>query len=205
MSTGPKDLAAGQFTTALSDIEFTRMDGSIETLADYAGQVVLVVNVASRCGLTSQYEALQILYADYREQGFTILGFPANDFNGQEPGTDAEIAEFCATQYSVTFPLMSKIRVVGDYQHPLYAALTRQSPTADGKAEFRQNLRSHGIIPTDDPEVLWNFEKFLVAKDGTVVARFAPTVTPDDPALLAAIHTGLRSSNGGNRPRGETP
>lgn len=191
MSTGPEDLAAGQFTTALSDIEFTRMDGSIETLAEYTGHVVLVVNVASRCGLTPQYEALQKLYADYREQGFTILGFPANDFNGQEPGTDAEIAEFCATQYSVTFPLMSKIHVGGDDQHPLYTALTRQLPTADGKAEFRQDLRGHGIIPTDDPDVLWNFEKFLVAKDGTVAARFAPTVTPEDPALLTVIHIEL--------------
>ena len=167
------------------------MDGDTEKLADHAGEVVLVVNVASQCGLTPQYEALQQLYDDRSDDGLTVLAFPANDFGAQEPGTDAEIAQFCSSEYSVTFPVMSKISVVGDDQHPLYAALTEQAPTADGKAEMRDALRGHGLTPTDDPDVLWNFEKFLIGKDGRVIARFAPAVAPDDPTLVAAIETEL--------------
>jgi glutathione peroxidase len=177
--------------TGLGAIEFETVDGGTRTLGDHAGEVVLVVNVASKCGLTPQYEALQRLHEAKQAQGFTVLGFPANDFAGQEPGTDAEIAEFCATRYSVTFPLASKIRVVGDGQHPLYAALTAAVPTAEGKDAFRENLRSHGLTPTEDPEVLWNFEKFLVGRDGEVVARFAPSVAPDDPSVLAAVDAAL--------------
>lgn len=177
--------------TALEDITFATMDGGEATLGDHAGTVVLVVNVASRCGLTPQYEALQRLYLDKRDEGFTVIGFPANDFAGQEPGTDAEIAEFCSTQYSVTFPVMSKISVVGEDQHPLYAALTEQVPTAPGKDEFREDLRGHGLTPTQDPDVLWNFEKFLVSRDGQVVGRFAPSVAPDDPAVVAAVDAEL--------------
>ncbi len=100
--------------------------------------------------------------------------FPANNFGAQEPGTDEEIAEFCTSQYAVTFPVMSKISVVGDDQHPLYATLTDAAPTADGKDAMREGLRGHGMSPTEDPDVLWNFEKFLIARDGTVVGRFAP-------------------------------
>jgi glutathione peroxidase len=178
---------------ALADIPFSAMDGSTHTLAEHAGEVVLVVNVASKCGLTPQYEALQKLYDAKHDAGLTILGFPANDFAGQEPGTDAEIAEFCSTNYAVTFPVLAKISVVGDGQHPLYAALTGAAPAADGKDAFRDNLRSHGLSPTEDPDVLWNFEKFLVDRQGSVVARFAPSVTPDDPALTQAIDAQLRS------------
>lgn len=176
---------------ALDDIEFRRMDGRSGRLSDYAGQVVLVVNVASKCGLTPQYEGLQRLYSENRDRGFTILAFPANNFGGQEPGTDDEIAEFCSANYSVTFPVMSKISVVGEDQHPLYAALTHEAPTADGKAEMREALRGHGMTPTDDPDVLWNFEKFLVARDGHVAGRFAPSVAPDAPPLVEAIQTEL--------------
>jgi glutathione peroxidase len=176
----------------LGDIAFDRTDGTTDTLGGHAGEVVLVVNVASKCGLTPQYEALQALYARKKDDGFTVLGFPANDFAGQEPGTDDEISAFCTTQYDVQFPVLSKISVVGPEQHPLYAELTRAVPTADGKAEFRQNLVGYGMTPTEDPDVLWNFEKFLVARDGRVVARFAPTVTPDDPALVAAVDEELR-------------
>lgn len=172
---------------SIRDIEFQKMDGSTGTLADYDGNVVLVVNVASKCGLTPQYEALQRLHADKSGQGFTVLAFPANNFGGQEPGTDAEIAEFCSTQYAVTFPVASKISVVGDDQHPLYAELTGEIPSAAGKDEFRQALRGHGMTPTEDPDVLWNFEKFLIARDGSVAGRFAPTVAPDDADLVAAI------------------
>ena len=177
--------------TALGDIGFSKMDGSVGTLSEHTGEVVLVVNVASQCGLTPQYAGLQQLFADKADAGFTILAFPANNFGGQEPGTDAEIAEFCSSQYSVTFPVMSKISVVGDDQHPLYTTLTEQVPTADGKDAMREGLRGHGMTPTEDPDVLWNFEKFLIARDGTVVARFAPAVAPDDPALVGAIDAEL--------------
>ena len=176
---------------ALGDIEFDKMDGSTGSLGEYDGDVVLVVNVASQCGLTPQYEGLQQLYADKQGDGFTIVAFPANNFGGQEPGTDAEIAEFCSSNYSVTFPVMSKISVVGDDQHALYAELTEQVPTADGKDGMREALRGHGMEPTEDPDVLWNFEKFLIGKDGSVVARFAPAVAPDDPTLVAAIDAEL--------------
>src|SRR5262245_21776706 len=177
--------------TALGDIEFQKMDGSSGSLGECEGSVVLVVNVASQCGLTPQYTGLQELYTDRQDDGFAIVAFPANNFGGQEPGSDAEIVEFCTTQYSVTFEVMSKISVVGDDQHDLYAELTQQVPTADGKDGMREALRGHGMEPTEDPDVLWNFEKFLIAKDGTVVARFAPAVAPDDPALVAAIEAEL--------------
>lgn len=175
----------------LTDIEFNTMDGDTKTLGEYAGQVLLVVNVASQCGLTPQYEALQALYAEKHDQGFEVLGFPANDFGAQEPGSDAEIAEFCSTNYNVTFPVFSKISVVGDAQHPLYSALTSALPTADGKDDMRERFRGYGMTPNADPDVLWNFEKFLIGKDGSVAARFAPATTPDDPAVVAAIDAEL--------------
>ena len=181
--------------THLQDIPVTAIDGSSTTLGAHAGSVLLVVNVASKCGLTPQYEALEALHQRHRDEGLVVVGFPANDFAGQEPGTDEEIAEFCDVNYSVTFPLFSKISVVGDDQHPLYAELTAQRPDAEGdKAGFRETLRGHGLSPTDDPDVLWNFEKFLVSRDGEVVARFAPAVAPDDPALTAAIEGALAAA-----------
>jgi glutathione peroxidase len=179
-------------TMGLSSIVFATPQGDTASLADYVGQVVLVVNVASKCGLTPQYEALQALYADKRDEGFTVLAFPANDFFGQEPGTDEEIASFCSTEYAVTFPVLSKISVTGDEQHPLFGELNHSHPEAEGKSAFRDKLRSAGIQPTDDPEVLWNFEKFLIARDGTVVGRFSPDVAPDDPKLVAAVTAELQ-------------
>lgn len=175
----------------LRDIAIEKMDGTTGTLADHAGEVVLVVNVASKCGLTPQYAALQSLHEQKRSAGLIVLGFPADDFGGQEPGTDEEIAEFCSTEYGVDFPVLSKISVVGPDQHPLYAELTTAIPAADGKAEFRADLSGYGMSTTEDPDVLWNFEKFLIARDGRVVARFAPGVTPDDPALVAAVDAEL--------------
>lgn len=180
-------------TNDLLDIEFATPEGSQKTLADYAGNVVLVVNVASKCGLTPQYEALQQLYQQHRGDGLTVLAFPANDFMGQEPGTDAEIVEFCSTTYAVTFPVLAKISVVGETRHPLYSELTQQAPTADDKDEFRAGLRQAGIEPTEDPDVLWNFEKFLIGRDGQVADRFAPSVAPDAPQLLAAVRAQLEA------------
>jgi glutathione peroxidase len=178
--------------TALQQIPLSTISGDAASLGDHAGKVLLVVNVASKCGLTPQYEALEALYEQYRASGLEVLGFPANNFGGQEPGTDAEIAEFCSTNFSVAFPMFSKISVVGDDQHPLYAALTTAAPSAAGDPDaFRARLAGFGLTPNQDPDVLWNFEKFLVARDGTVAGRFAPTVTPDDPMLVAAIETEL--------------
>ncbi|WCT72019.1 glutathione peroxidase [Sphingomonas naphthae] len=178
--------------TAIQDIPLKTIKGADTSLADYAGQVLLVVNVASKCGLTPQYEGLEALYAKYRDQGFAVLGFPANNFGGQEPGSDAEIADFCTLNFAVDFPMFSKISVAGEDRHPLYAALTAAEPTAQGGGEdFREKLRGHGLTPTEAPDVLWNFEKFLIGRDGEVAARFAPTTAPNDDALISAIEREL--------------
>lgn len=145
-----------------------RLDGSAQDLAEYHGRVVLIVNTASRCGLTPQYKDLQEIYDRYRERGLVILGFPSNDFAGQEPGSDEEIAEFCRANYGVTFPMFSKIHVRGEEQHPLYAHLT-------------------GLPEPLGGEIRWNFQKFLVDRSGRVAARFAPRVRPTDAELIAAI------------------
>jgi glutathione peroxidase len=174
--------------TALQDIQIDSIDDRQASLNDYAGSVLLIVNVASKCGLTPQYEALEEVYRRYSNDGLVVLGFPANNFAGQEPGSNAEISEFCSANYSVTFPMFAKISVGGADQHPLYTELTSQIPAATGDKEaFRANLRKYGMTPTEDPDVLWNFEKFLVSRGGKIVGRFAPTVTPNDPALVQAI------------------
>ena len=177
--------------TSLQDIPVNRIDGTPARLGDYAGKVLLVVNVASECGLTPQYAGLEKLYEDRRADGLEILGFPANDFGAQEPGTDAEISAFCSTTFDVRFPLFSKISVLGAGQHPLYAGLTAAQPAAIGEGPMRENLKGYGIAPTNTTDVLWNFEKFLVGRDGQVVARFAPDVTADDPRLVQAIAAAL--------------
>jgi glutathione peroxidase len=179
-------------TTALQTIPLKTIANQDASLADYAGKVVLVVNVASKCGLTPQYEGLEKLYRDYAASGLVVTGFPANDFGAQEPGSDVEIADFCTTNFSIDFPMFSKIVVTGATKHPLYAALTSAVPQAQGDgADFRDKLRGHGMTPTEEPEVLWNFEKFLIGRDGKVAARFAPTTAPDDPVLVEAIETEL--------------
>jgi glutathione peroxidase len=178
--------------TDLQDIEFATIEGKPASLADHAGSVLLVVNVASQCGLTPQYEQLQSLYEQQHDRGFEVLGFPANNFGGQEPGTDAEIAEFCETSYAVTFPMHSKISVKGDDQHPLYRELIGAVPRAEGDPDgMRDRLKSFDIDASEDPDVLWNFEKFLVSRDGAVVRRFDPSMTPDDPVIVAAIEDEL--------------
>lgn len=177
---------------ALTEIPLNRLDGSADSLASHAGKVLLIVNVASKCGLTPQYEGLETLYKDKADSGFEVLGFPANDFGAQEPGTHEEIAEFCKLNYGVSFPLFAKADVTGPAKQPLYAALTQAMPAKQGPAEeFREKLKGYGMTPTQDPEVLWNFEKFLIGRDGAVAARFAPGVTPDDPELVAAIEAEL--------------
>ena len=173
--------------STLYDIPLQRIDGTAASLADYRDKVLLVVNVASKCGLTGQYEGLQKLYAAQHAKGLEILGFPANNFKGQEPGSDAEISQFCAVTYDVQFPLFSKISVAGEDRHALYTALTAAQPVATGEGPFRERLKGFGIEGNAAPEVLWNFEKFLIGKSGQVVARFAPDVSADDAALQQAI------------------
>jgi glutathione peroxidase len=162
-------------------------DGRETTLDEYRGKVVLVVNVASKCGLTVQYEGLEKLYEDKRERGFEIAAFPANNFKGQEPGTDAEIVEFCTLTYDVKFPIFSKISVKGDDQHPLYKLLTGTGLPTTGEGPMREKLKERGLVDGRDADVLWNFEKFLIGRNGKIVARFAPDVTADDQRLVQAI------------------
>lgn len=176
---------------ALYDIPVKKIDGESTTLGSYKGKVLLVVNVASKCGLTPQYTALEQLYQGKHADGFEILGFPANNFKGQEPGTEAEIQSFCKTNYDVHFPLFSKVSVLGSDQHPLYKELTASQPKATGDGPMRERLQGYGIEPSKGADVVWNFEKFLVSRDGKVVGRFAPDITPDDPRLVAAIDAEL--------------
>jgi glutathione peroxidase len=157
----------------LYDVPLHTIDGEPTSLREHEGNVLLVVNVASRCGLTPQYEGLERLHERYADRGFTVLGFPCNQFLGQEPGTADEIKEFCSVTYGVTFPLYDKIDVNGDDRHPLYDLLTG-TEDADGQAG----------------DVQWNFEKFLIDRDGQVAARFRPRVVPEDDAVVEAI-TGL--------------
>lgn len=155
---------------SLYDFKLADIDGKEKNLKQYKGKVVLVVNVASKCGLTPQYEALQALYAKYQSKGLVVLGLPANDFAGQEPETNEEIKTFCTSKYNVTFPMFSKISVVGEGMHPLYAWLLNN---------------------TDKKPVEWNFAKFLVAKDGRTVTRFASRTAPSDAGLVAEVEKAL--------------
>jgi len=147
---------------SLYEIEVRAIDGKPQRLADFRGRVLLVVNVASQCGFTPQYAGLEALYQKYRDRGFSVLGFPCDQFGHQEPGNEAEIQEFCSTNYSVTFPLFAKIEVNGSAEHPLYHFLKGERP---------------GLLGTE--AIKWNFTKFLVDRQGQVVKRFAPTTTPD--------------------------
>jgi glutathione peroxidase len=161
-------------SVTVHDIPVTTLAGKPSSLGELAGTTLLVVNVASRCGLTPQYTGLEQLHERYAGRGFSVVGFPCNQFGGQEPGTAAQIAEFCSTTYGVTFPMFGKIEVNGPGRHPVYRELTAV-PDASGEAG----------------DVKWNFEKFLVGPDGAVIARFRPQVTPEDPELVAAIEANL--------------
>lgn len=156
---------------SILDAPLARLDGTPGTLRDLTqGRPALLVNVASKCGLTPQYTALEQIHATYADRGFTVVGLPCNQFGGQEPGSSEEIAEFCSATYGVSFPMSEKVEVNGSGRHPVYQDLV-QTPDQSGKAG----------------DISWNFEKFLVAADGTVLARFAPQVVPDDPRVIAAI------------------
>jgi glutathione peroxidase len=160
--------------STLYDFEHKSIAGEPKALADYRGKVALVVNVASKCGLTPQYEGLEELYRSYKDRGLTVLGFPCNQFAGQEPGTEQEIQTFCSTQYDVSFPLFGKLEVNGPARHPLYAWLTSEATQPDGAGD-----------------VAWNFAKFLVGRDGKVVARFGPSTTPTSVPVVEALEKAL--------------
>jgi glutathione peroxidase len=164
--------AAPPGATSLLDLEARRLAGPVESLAVYRGQVLLIVNTASRCGFTPQYEGLQSLHERYRGRGFSVLGFPSNDFREQEPGNDAEIGAFCQANYGVEFPMFSKVKVLGDDAHPVYAHLTSRPAPVGGPVE-------------------WNFQKYLVDRSGRVVQRFSPRTAPDAPEVVAAIERAL--------------
>jgi glutathione peroxidase len=159
---------------SIHDVEIRTLDGEPLRLGEYKGQALLLVNVASQCGLTPQYEGLEKLHETYADRGFAVLGFPCNQFGGQEPGSSEEIKTFCSMTYGVTFPVSEKIEVNGPGRHPLFHELTTH-PDADGKAG----------------DIAWNFEKFLISPDGDIVARFRPLTQPDDPGLLAAVEAVL--------------
>jgi glutathione peroxidase len=182
--------------SAIYDIPVAKNDGSPSRLSEFTGKVLLIVNVASKCGFTPQYESLERLYRDQRQRGLVVLGFPTNDFGAQEPGTDEEIAQFCSTSYGVDFPLFSKISVQGETRHPLYRSLIAAQPRATEKPDgsFAKQMAGYGISRNDPSDVFWNFEKFLVARDGTVVGRFTSDIGPDDPLLADAIEHELNRS-----------
>ena len=186
-------------SASLYDIPLHAITGQGASLAIYRGKVLLIVNVASKCGLTPQYDALEKLYTRFKDAGLVVLGFPANDFAGQEPGSNEKIQTFCKTTFDVDFPLFSKIAVTGPETHPLYQALIAARPTVTGpgREAFRENLtgylKQHSTVTNPEPGILWNFEKFLIDRNGNVADRFSPEVVPDDPSVIAAIEFALKS------------
>lgn len=160
--------------STLHDFSMKTIDGDEKSLADYKGQVTLVVNVASACGLTPQYEGLEALQKKYADKGFSVLGFPCNQFAGQEPGSDAEVKSFCETKFGVSFPLFSKIEVNGEGQAPLYGWLNSADTSPEGAGDIK-----------------WNFGKFLIGRDGEILGRFEPPTAPDAPEIIGAIESAL--------------
>jgi glutathione peroxidase len=178
--------------SSIYDIPVQKISGEQASLAEFKGKVLLVVNVASKCGLTPQYEGLEKLYERFHDKGLVVAGFPANDFKEQEPGTNSDIQSFCTTNYGVKFPMFSKIAVTGAEKHPLYKSLISAQPAAKGDpAGWAAVLKQHNIDANAAPEIQWNFEKFVVARNGEIAARFSPNTAPDNPELLSAIESEL--------------
>jgi glutathione peroxidase len=166
-----------------------KIDGSEVSLGAFQGKVMLVVNVASKCGLTPQYEGLQKIYKQYHDQGLVVLGFPANEFLSQEPGSNTEIQQFCTMNFGVDFPMFEKIVVKGEGQHPLYSYLTETRPDARMKegGNLLARLKEKGLLGGKANDIKWNFEKFLVNRHGEIVERFSPDVDPMDSMIVNAV------------------
>jgi len=179
----------------LYEIPVNKITGEPTSLAEYRGKVLLIVNTASKCGLTPQYDALEKLYEQHNSEGLEVLGFPANDFAGQEPGTNEEIVAFCKGSFGVKFPMFQKITVTGEETHPLYKELIAEQPAAKTHepGAFRKKLLGYGLNANPEPGILWNFEKFVVGRDGKVVARISPEVPPDDPLVVDTIEAALQA------------
>jgi glutathione peroxidase len=181
----------------LFDIPLKTLAGDDTTLEPYKGNVLMIVNTASKCGLTPQYAGLEKLYATYKNCGFNVLGFPANDFASQEPGTSQEIQKFCSNSFNVSFPMFEKVVATGPSKHQLYVLLTEAQPVAKvNDPGFKDKLRGYGLTVHDSPELTWNFEKFLVNRRGEVIARFAPDTDPTDPVIIQSIERELQPLDG---------
>lgn len=178
---------------SIYDIQVNNIQGETQSLSHYRGKVLLLVNVASKCGLTPQYAELEALYKAESANGLEILGFPCNQFLGQEPGSEEEIQQFCSLTYDVTFPLFAKIEVNGAGRHPLYQQLIAAQPEAVAGGALKEKLGAKDLLPENDSDIMWNFEKFLISKDGTVLARFAPDLKVTDTVVADAISAALKS------------
>ena len=179
--------------TQFYNFKVNKIDGKEISLNEYQGKVILVVNVASKCGLTPQYEGLEKLFTEYKNRGLVVLGFPANEFLAQESGTNEEIQKFCTMNFGVKFQMFQKIVVKGDGQHPLYRFLTETKPEATLKenGQLLPRLKDKGLLTGKPNDIKWNFEKFLINKEGVIVNRFSPDIDPMDPVIVAAVENVL--------------
>ena len=178
------------------DYNVNKIDGTSINLSEFKGKVLLIVNVASKCGLTPQYEGLEKLNRQYREKGLAVLGFPANEFLAQEPGSNAEIQDFCRMNFGVEFPMFEKVVVKGEGQHPLFTYLTETKPKATLKEDGKliERLMEKGLLTGKSNDIKWNFEKFLINKRGEVVERFSPDIDPMDPVIVNAVEKELATN-----------
>jgi glutathione peroxidase len=185
-------LEANSMSKTIYDFEVKKIDGTKSSLKEYEGKVLLIVNVASKCGLTGQYEGLENLFEKYQDKGFVVLGFPANEFLGQEPGTNQEIQEFCRTKFGIKFPMHEKIIVKGKGQHPLYEYLTttKKESTLKPNGTLVERLLAKNLLG-ESHDIKWNFEKFLIGKKGEILERFSPELDPKDPLITKAIEKAL--------------
>jgi glutathione peroxidase len=180
-------------TQNIYDFQVKTINGKEISLKDFKGKVMLITNVASKCGLTPQYEGLENLYKKYHAKGLMVLGFPANEFLAQEPGSNTEIQEFCTLNYGVQFPMFEKIVVKGEGQHPLYTYLTAAKPETQMKegGQLISRLKEKGLLSGKDNDIKWNFEKFLIDTNGTVIGRYSPEMDPQDPIIIKAVESAL--------------
>lgn len=183
-------------TQNIFNFKVKKIDGNETALNEFQGKVMLIVNVASKCGLTPQYEGLEKLYKNYQEKGLVVLGFPANEFLSQEPGSNSDIQQFCTMNYGVDFPMFEKIVVKGEGQHPLYQYLTTTKPQTTMKegGKLISMLKDKGLLTGKENDIKWNFEKFLINRKGEIVDRFSPELDPMDPVIVKAVERELANT-----------